>query len=186
MFVWDDFADSNAGLLGQDFDRACEFRRQTLKHMRTTLGLDDDGDITDVHVQDEVSGPSQMFSEFAKRVRNMMTTGTATLISMRHRRLLTSLVPISRTAPQSLQRARNLCSRSRGRAPRPARGICPDHCTRVSPQAVQLVGVLPGVLGDGVSLPIRPKKSPGIDFMLPESSTTPRLPSPHGSCSPTR
>lgn len=75
MFVWDDFADSNAGLLGQDFDRACAFRRQTLKHMKTTLGLEDD--TADIHLQDEVSGPSQMFSEFAKRVRNMMTTGIA-------------------------------------------------------------------------------------------------------------
>lgn len=43
--------------------------------MKTTLGLDDD--TTDVYVQDEVSGPSQMFFEFAKRVRNMMTTGIA-------------------------------------------------------------------------------------------------------------
>lgn len=46
--------------------------------MKTTLGLDDD-DTTDVYVQDEVSGPSQMFFEFARRVRNMMTTGTVTL-----------------------------------------------------------------------------------------------------------
>ncbi|KAK0750887.1 isoprenoid synthase domain-containing protein [Schizothecium vesticola] len=72
LFVWDDFADSNAGLLGQDFERACEFRRQTLKHMKTSLGLEDG--TTDHHSPDEISGPSLMFSEFAKRIKPMMST----------------------------------------------------------------------------------------------------------------
>jgi hypothetical protein len=77
MFVWDDFADSNAGLLGQDFEQACEFRLQTLKHMKTSLGLHDSDDTTQSHPPDEVSGPAMVFSEFAKRIKTMMTTGTA-------------------------------------------------------------------------------------------------------------
>ena len=44
MFVWDDHADSNEGFLGQDFERACVFRLQTLMHIKTALGINDKGD----------------------------------------------------------------------------------------------------------------------------------------------
>ncbi|KAK1831302.1 isoprenoid synthase domain-containing protein [Podospora conica] len=68
LFVWDDFADSNAGSLGQDFDLACEFRAQTLKHIKASLGLDNS------HVAEEVSGPTLVVCEFARRIKSMMST----------------------------------------------------------------------------------------------------------------
>lgn len=72
MFVWDDYADSNEGSLGQDFDRACVFRLQTLMHIRTSLGLNAEGD-EDYYLAE--SGPLLVFSEFARRIRVRMTQG---------------------------------------------------------------------------------------------------------------
>lgn len=72
MFVWDDYADSNEGSLGQDFDCACVFRLQTLMHIRTSLGLNAEGD-EDYYLAE--SGPLLVFSEFARRIRVRMTQG---------------------------------------------------------------------------------------------------------------
>ncbi|KAK0715435.1 isoprenoid synthase domain-containing protein [Lasiosphaeris hirsuta] len=64
LFIWDDFVDSNdGGLLAQDFNQACAWRREAIVVAKQVLDLDDGHPAASL----EVSGSMIVLAEFGRR-----------------------------------------------------------------------------------------------------------------------
>lgn len=108
IFVWDDTVDANDHDLSDNFQKACEFRRQTLNYCKYYLGLSEDGE--------EPEFPSlacSLFKEFSSRIVEQLQKRGLSPASILYkcnqmRRLITEVLQIGYSASTM-----RLCATSR-------------------------------------------------------------------------